>query len=76
MCIFVRVCTLLSLTVKTNLNTNLVNIFNSTLTRVAYCSPLSNLLKHLSLKFQISTTHFYSRKQHIFLMVIILERLF
>ena len=49
--------TLLPLTLKTSLNTNLVNIFHST--RETCRSSLTNLW-YLSLQFQISTTYFYS----------------
>ena len=66
--------TLLPLTLKTSLNANLVNIFNST--RVTCRSSLTNLW-YLSLQFQISTTYFYSwRWLNIFLIVMTLERFF
>ena len=64
---------LLPLTLKSSLNANLVNIFNSTVT---FCSSLTNLW-YLSLQFQISTTYFYSwRWLNIFLIVMTLERFF
>ena len=66
--------TLLPLTLKTSLNTNLVNIFNST--RIACRSSLTNLW-YLPLQFQISTTYFYSWREHNnFLTVMIFERFF
>ena len=66
--------TLLSLTLKTSLNANLVNIFGSTW--VTCRSSLTNLW-YLTLQFQISTTYFYSwRWLNIFLIVMTLERFF
>ena len=49
--------TLLPLTLKTSLNTNLVNIFHSTRET---CRSSLTILWYLSLQFQISTTYFYS----------------
>ena len=53
---------LLQLTLKTSLNTNFVNITNSTLNAGSLSWSLPNLLKYLFLKFQISTTYFCSPK--------------
>ena len=46
---------LFPLTLKSSLDTNFVNIFNSHLS-------MSNPLTYLSLKFQVSNTHFCSSK--------------
>ena len=66
--------TLFPPTLKTSLDTNLVNIFNSTW--VTFRSSLTNLW-YLSLQFQISAAYFYSwRQENNFLIVMILERFF
>ena len=65
-----------AITLKTSLNADLVNIFNSIQSGGGLLSSLFSLFKYLSLKFQVSITYFYFWNNIFLLNVTILEHIF
>ena len=65
-----------AITLKTSLNADLVNIFNSIQNGGGSLSSLFSLFKYLSLKFQVSITYFYFWNNIFLLNVTILEHIF
>ena len=65
-----------AITLKTSLNADLVNIFNSIQKGGGLLSSLFSLFKYLSLKFQVSITYFYFWNNIFLLNVTILEHIF